>query len=188
MKIETIRNRREKIFAQLFFDNGNWISQPRTFVFSDGTKYTPDFYDVDRDVYIEVVGTRQAYSLNKDKYAKMAKEFEAFGFECRRFTGELYITIPKNELRKRNPDHVDAWWEDMPEIEIPYPQSSAEAIRAICYLNAWTVRRLANEMGLADGSSLSAIIKERVTGTPEMTARILAHMPEKYKKHMGERP
>lgn len=39
-----------------------------TFVLKDGTKYTPDFYLPDLNCYVEVMGTRQAYSYNKEKY------------------------------------------------------------------------------------------------------------------------
>ena len=69
----------------------------------------------------------------------------------------------------------------MKHITLPYPNSSAEAIRAVCYLNAWTVRKLAQAMGLANGSHLSQVVNHKEPGSAELTVRVLAHMPEKWR-------
>jgi len=66
----------------------------------------------------------------------------------------------------------------MKKMKLDYPKTSADAIRAVCYLRAWSQGRLAAEMGLANGTYLSHIIKGREPGTAEFTARVLAHMPE----------
>lgn len=69
----------------------------------------------------------------------------------------------------------------MKHIKLDYPKTSAEAIRAVCYLRAWTAQRLAKEMGMADGSHLSRVERGKSSGSPELTQRILQHMPEKYR-------
>lgn len=70
----------------------------------------------------------------------------------------------------------------MKTIKVPFPTNAADAIRVVCYLRAWTAARLATEMGLADGSNLSKILKHKEPGTAAMLARILEHMPEKAKE------
>ena len=55
----------------------------------DGEKYSPDFYDGEMNVFIEVVGTRQAYSENKDKYNLLRKYYPKINFEIRLSDGSL---------------------------------------------------------------------------------------------------
>jgi len=76
----------------------------------------------------------------------------------------------------------------MRKITLDYPRNSADAIRSVCFLNGWTVRRLAEEMGLENGSHLSQILNHKAPGSDRTTERILAHMPEKYRKHMESKP
>ena len=66
----------------------NWIAQPAQFSLN-GLRYTPDFYDGERNVFIEVSNTRQAYSANKHKYELLRKLFPKLGFEVRKPSGEL---------------------------------------------------------------------------------------------------
>lgn len=66
----------------------------------------------------------------------------------------------------------------MPTITIDYPTDCASAINLVCYLRAWSLRQLAAAMGLKDGTSLSKIVRHRVTGTEEMRMRVMEHMPE----------
>lgn len=66
----------------------------------------------------------------------------------------------------------------MPTLTIEVPTDCASAIRTVCYLRAWSMRQLAEAMGLKDGTSLSKILRHRVTGTEEMRMRVMVHMPE----------
>jgi plasmid maintenance system antidote protein VapI len=84
-------NSREQNFVESFFGvNNDWLYQPKTFRFHN-TKYTPDFYDCNRGVYIEVVGTRQAFHSNKNKYELFKKARPDINFEVRDYSGDLYL-------------------------------------------------------------------------------------------------
>jgi hypothetical protein len=87
-RVNGIRFDRERQFALAFFEHDKWVHEPRYFYLSDGTKYLPDFYDAKRDIYIEVVGSRQAYHLNKDKYVTFCNEYENIQLEFRLPSGE----------------------------------------------------------------------------------------------------
>lgn len=87
-RVNKIRFARERKFALTFFDHDKWVHEPRFFYLSDGTKYLPDFYDARRDVYIEVVGSRQAYYGNKHKYVLFCNEYKNIQFEFRLPSGE----------------------------------------------------------------------------------------------------
>ena len=64
---------REKQFADLLTkQNFQWAYHPKRFKVKD-SHYTPDFYLFNEKLYIEVVGTRQAYHLNKNKIAEFRK-------------------------------------------------------------------------------------------------------------------
>lgn len=76
-------------FARVFFDHKNYVHHPGKFNLQNGEGYSPDFYDGDRDVFIEVASTRQAYSLNKHKYALFRERFPKINLEIRATTGEL---------------------------------------------------------------------------------------------------
>jgi hypothetical protein len=82
-------------FIKAFFSRTEqWIYHPVIFRTSLGN-YEPDFYDVERKIFIEVVGTRQAYSSNLDKYHAMRKEFPDFKLEVREAGGsEIDIDKP----------------------------------------------------------------------------------------------
>lgn len=88
---ESIRkheHRGEIDFIKTFFSHTNWIHQPGMFRLDQG-KYSPDFYDCERNVFIEVSATKQAYSRNKDKYALFRKSFPKINFEIRKPDGTL---------------------------------------------------------------------------------------------------
>lgn len=87
--VKGIRFDREREFALAFFDHDKWVHEPRYLNLKDGTRYLPDFYDAKRDVYIEVVGSRQAYSVNKNKYRMIAEEYPNMQFELRVPSGDL---------------------------------------------------------------------------------------------------
>lgn len=74
-------NKRELIFLNnIKADGKTYLFEHKTFAFTNGKKYTPDFYCAEDDKYIEVVGTRQAYHYNKDKYNRMKNEFPNINF------------------------------------------------------------------------------------------------------------
>ena len=91
-----IRHGGEVEFVKNFFDHKDWIYQPATFRLN-GTIYHPDFYDGERNVFIEVAGTRQAFHANLEKYQQFIKTFPRIKFEVRYTTGEL---IPLSETEK----------------------------------------------------------------------------------------
>lgn len=101
-------NDREQTFAETFF-NGKPFEQPSFFPLShpEMQRYTPDFYDVERDVYIEVVGTRQAYQQNKGKYKVFRKEYPHIKFELRHHTGEIYH--PRQQTIRKNTNKWQAY-------------------------------------------------------------------------------
>ena len=78
---------KEVLFAKTFFKDGLYIHHPALFRFIDGTKYTPDFYDMERGVFIEFVGSRQAYHLNKEKIQKFRSEYPNINLEVRLLDG-----------------------------------------------------------------------------------------------------
>lgn len=94
-KFDSIKNENERLFAKNFFKHENWKSQPVT-INLGGYTYRPDFYDEERDVYIEVIGTRQAYHQNKAKYFK-AKEILGDKFEIRSVDGDM-VTIKNRPI------------------------------------------------------------------------------------------
>lgn len=86
--IHKYENQAEISFVQNYFTHKNWTYHPCTFRL-DGTNYSPDFYDGERNVFIEVSGTRQAYHFNKKKYELFRKTFPKINFEIRKSSGEL---------------------------------------------------------------------------------------------------
>lgn len=83
---------REKEFAKIFFKHDNWVHQPQRFEFDTKyyrTSYRPDFYDGERDVFIEVAATRQAYHNAKHRYELFRKAYPLIKFEIRTSDGKL---------------------------------------------------------------------------------------------------
>jgi len=78
----------EILFIRNFFSHSNWLFRPTTFRLN-GTSYSPDFYDGETNTFIEVSGTRQAYSFNKDKYQLFRETFPKINFEIRNSDGEI---------------------------------------------------------------------------------------------------
>ncbi|MCJ7482641.1 MAG: hypothetical protein MUO31_06720 [Thermodesulfovibrionales bacterium] len=83
-------------FIRSYFTHSNWIYHPANFKVN-GSKYMPDFYDGERNVFIEVAGTRQAYYNNRAKYITFAATFPKLQFEIRYPDGVL---LPLNETYK----------------------------------------------------------------------------------------
>ena len=80
--------KREVNFIKNYFDHNNWIYQPAMFRFN-GVKYSPDFYDGVRNVFIEVAGTRQAYHQAKEKYDMFREHYPKIDFEIRKVDGSI---------------------------------------------------------------------------------------------------
>ena len=74
-------------FSRNFFDHKNWIYRPVNFRFN-GDVYEPDFYDGERNVFIEVAGTRQAFYANRQKYHAFIKAYPKIKFEIRMMNGK----------------------------------------------------------------------------------------------------
>jgi hypothetical protein len=88
--IQKRKTEREMEFIKNYFINHNWLYEPASFkLYENDMYYTPDFYDNENNVFIEVVGSRQAYHQNKKKYAEFKKLFPKIGFEIRTPNGEL---------------------------------------------------------------------------------------------------
>jgi len=114
-------NAKEALFAKTFFKaEDEWIFHPATFRIN-GANYTPDFYDKNRGVFIEVAGSRQAFCFNRLKYEKFMEVYPDIRFEVRNTQGRLIdikpgriswmTTIEKNSfkglaaLERVNPYH-----------------------------------------------------------------------------------
>jgi hypothetical protein len=120
-KIEQIKNKRERHFAQNFFSDENWIHQPERILFGNGDSYRPDFLDKTRNIYIEVIGTRQAFYQQRYKYRFVMQSVPDINLEFRLYTGELIEPEKKNfslkkygytcQYRERG-DYVDVNFKD----------------------------------------------------------------------------
>ena len=96
-----VRHGAEVEFIKNFFVSGkNWIYLPAKFKLN-GTTYEPDFYDGERNVFIEVSGTRQAFHYNKHKYRQFAKTYPLIAFEVRQASGDL-IDITQDKFHINN--------------------------------------------------------------------------------------
>ena len=87
-KERTVTHFREMDFIKNFFTHVNWIYEPVTFRLNE-ERYTPDFYDAERNFFIEVVGTKQAYHQNKKKYQLFKRLYPKINFEIRTSDGEI---------------------------------------------------------------------------------------------------
>lgn len=87
-------------FVRSYFTHSNWKHHPANFRF-DGHRYQPDFYDGERNVFIEVVGTRQAFSQNKAKYKEFIKAYPKINFEIRQINGDLVDLNEKLHFNKK---------------------------------------------------------------------------------------
>ena len=87
-KIQSM-HKREMEFVKNYFSHRNWKYEPCTFAVM-GSRIVPDFYDGERNVFIEVIGSRQRYWQNKDKYDLFCKEYPHFSFELRMPDGSRF--------------------------------------------------------------------------------------------------
>jgi hypothetical protein len=74
-------------FIKNFFNHMNWIQNPAIFKMGK-MRFSPDFYDQERGVYIHVVNTRQRYHQIKDKVQQI-RDNQGVSVELRRPSGEL---------------------------------------------------------------------------------------------------
>lgn len=100
-KDEAIQYDAEIGFIKNFFTHNNWIYQPANFHL-DGCGYRPDFYDGERNIFIEVSGTRQAFQANFDKYKLFIKTYPKIKFEIRDIYGNLKPLTKKTYTKKQD--------------------------------------------------------------------------------------
>ena len=81
---------REKQFSKLL-DKHNiaWQFPCKRFKLR-ATTYRPDFYLPEKDIYIEVVGSRQAFHLNKYKFVEFLKLYPTIKFKIADWKGRNY--------------------------------------------------------------------------------------------------
>lgn len=104
----------ERDFVANFFDHDEWEYEPRRFSLGCAS-YTPDFYDKKRDVYIEVIGTRQRFSMAKYEYALFAIMYPNIKYELRNPDGSLhrYSQLMNKRDLTRRAKAVDGIWSEM---------------------------------------------------------------------------
>jgi len=73
-------------------------------------KYFPDFYLPDTKTYIEIVGSRQAYSANQNKYTDFKKQYPELDFRILTPDGKPYHSTKRLDIR----------WYDFRKTEIEY--------------------------------------------------------------------
>lgn len=97
MKKTGVGFKREMEFSKNYFNTiKDFVYQPATFNLGI-TSYRPDFYDIKNNIWIEVVGSREAYRQNKAKYALFRYIYPELKFELRAPCGTLINEIAKNK-------------------------------------------------------------------------------------------
>jgi len=94
-------------FIKTFFKHQNWIYHPAIFRLN-GVNYEPDFYDGERNIFIEVSATRQAFYANFEKYKLFIKTYPNIQFEVRDEQGHIKPLIKKQYERKSQQEEVEA--------------------------------------------------------------------------------
>jgi len=118
-------NKNESVFAENYFDHDKWIYEPICFYFNN-TKYTPDFYDAKRHVFIEVAGTRQAFHSNKRKYMMFMRAYPKTPLEIRDKDGTLMDKTAFIGRRGNTPTKRMGWLKNYKEyLEILENKSPA---------------------------------------------------------------
>ena len=98
LNINKITHLAEIEFVKNYFTHKNWVYQPACFHLGE-RKYTPDFYDGERNVFIEIVGTTQAFYSNKDKYLLFKELFPRIILEFRDKNGEICFFEKDNNIK-----------------------------------------------------------------------------------------
>ena len=91
------KEKAEMVFVRNYFKHSNWLYKPGLFRFPNGARYEPDFLDLERNVWIGVSGTRQAYHQAKEKYEMFMSLFSCLKLEIRLPSGELLDEAEKGE-------------------------------------------------------------------------------------------
>src|SRR3990167_8003781 len=87
-----IRHSRERSFADQLTARGiAWQYEPHRFPLpAPHNSYTPDFYIQAEDKYIELMGTRQAFSQARKKIAEFRKRYPEINLDVVKPGGQLY--------------------------------------------------------------------------------------------------
>lgn len=93
---DSLSSQKKFEFIKNFFDHDKWYFKSVSFQLLNGKLLVPDFYDIERDVFIKVILSRQAYSLDKEKYREFKKLFYNLELELR--------TPDGNQLNIRKPN------------------------------------------------------------------------------------
>ena len=90
-----IINIKEKLFADLLDTQGRkWIYHPMGFKLNDN-RYAPDFYLPEEDLYIEIVGSKQAYYYNRKKLVEFKSIYSHLNFIVVDYLGNEYERFNK---------------------------------------------------------------------------------------------
>jgi len=76
-------HKREMEFIRNYFTHTDWYYEPCTFCLGEHKYIVPDFYDGKRNSFIEVIGSRQRYHINKGKYKLFKEMFPEIRFSLR---------------------------------------------------------------------------------------------------------
>lgn len=101
--------KREKHFSALLSAQGIdhiYLPGSRFFKLSSGEKYTPDFYLPKRRIYVEVVGSRQAYHSNKKKYELFQRDFPTLKIIFVTMDGKTFTASTRKEFDWKLIDYV----------------------------------------------------------------------------------
>ena len=92
---------KEQQFADLLTkQKRKWVYHPKRFKVED-THYHPDFYLPKEKLYIEIVGTRQAYHFNKKKIKEFKKSYPLINFVVLDYLSNIY-PHPRIKMKKEN--------------------------------------------------------------------------------------
>ena len=81
---------REKIFADMLISQKRkWLYESKRFKLKT-SHYTPDFYLPNENLYIEIIGTRQAYHANKKKISEFKTLYPNINFIILDYKGNPY--------------------------------------------------------------------------------------------------
>lgn len=101
--LKKIRHSSELEFVKNYFGHKNWLYECTQFK-ANGTSYTPDFYDGERNVFIELVGSRQGFHERKEKIEWFKKTFPKIPLEVRTPDGALIIDEPSGRIEWPKPE------------------------------------------------------------------------------------
>jgi len=102
VNVTSPRFRREVDFAVSFFDSTeDYLYEPSVFFVPEHGRYTPDFFDKRRGVFIEVVGSKQALSANRKKMEAFVEHYgNGILFEVRNTQGEMIKLEARKYIKK----------------------------------------------------------------------------------------